>query len=189
MSDGFGIMPKFGPGGGIMVSYFVLMLRPNKRNLSVIQVANNKLVGRFVHIIRDELEPQASFFRRRAEEVNALKSLTSCCSSDVWVQRLVSWCSHINRHPSFPLARLWTIQQDCWLESRCASNTDRRPHCRASAGFVTRWGEGWWSAVHSEFGWAVDKHDKPEMARRVTFLKALILGNSDIPALAEESEL
>ena len=51
MSDGFGIMPKFGPGGGIMVSYFVLMLRPNKRNLSVIQTANNKLVGRFVHIL------------------------------------------------------------------------------------------------------------------------------------------
>ena len=102
---------------------------------------------------------------------------SKCDVITLWLQRLVSWCTHIMRHPTCPLARLWHIQQDSWLQAR----RDRfysRPSCRVSVGFTSRWAEGWWAAVSEEegLGWAVARGNKVEEARRVDFLREFILG-------------
>ena len=116
-----------------------------------------------------------------------LKSATSCCSTEAWLSRLVTWCTHIHRHPCFPLAQLWSIQQDAWLEERRAANYER-PACRESPGFVSRWCEGWWCAVgeRDDLGWGVTKGDKIQEQRRVQFLREFILGPEQVHHAIED---
>ena len=170
-----------------IVSYFVLVLRPNQRNIITVDRANNKLVGIFLHLARDPMESQAVFFKRRAAGLKELKDACKCSCVEVWLQRLVSWCTHICRHPLFPLARLIAIQDDTWLAVCRSSNRYSRPACRASAGFVSRWSEGWWSAVESgvESGWKVERGNRPQEAIRIEFLRTFLLGE-DARGLPDE---
>ena len=159
------------------VGYLVPVLRPNKQNLTGIQTTNNKIMTSFLRVQRNDGESQPHFFKRRSILLRSLQQEHRCCSTDVWLHRLVRWCTHIGRHPEFPVSRLLHIQGDAWLEERRASHNER-PACRENAGFVSRWSEGWWAVVGEMegFGWLVRKGDKTEERRRVDFLRTLIFG-------------
>ena len=47
------------------------------------------------------------------------------------------------------------------------------PQVRGHTGFVFRWGEGWFEEVRERLGWRIEKHDKPEIAKRVSILLQL----------------
>ena len=83
--------------------------------------------------------------------------------------------------------RLLAVQDDNWLDDRRSDNHGR-PACRAEAGFVSRWAEGWWGAVASAeaLGWAVETNNKIEEKRRATFLRELIFGAHDAIALDDQ---
>ena len=82
--------------------------------------------------------------------------------------------------------RLLRVQDDSWLEVRRGRNQGR-PACRAQAGFVSRWAEGWWDAVACAegLGWEVEKNNKIEEVRRIEFLREFILGATDALALSD----
>ena len=132
-----------------------------------------------VKLARTPGETQPAYFKRRAEQMANLKTEAKCCVADVWLNRVVSWCGHIFRHPALPFFRLWQIQTDDWLQDR-RDNNHNRVDCRESAGFVARWSEHWWIAVRDAegLGWVMRRGDKEEQRRRVAFLHELIFGAS-----------
>ena len=131
----------------------------------------------FLRFCRVAGETQSSFFKRRSEELQQLQVEAKCSCIDIWLHRLVRWCTHIARHPVLPIARLLDVQGDAWLEERRAEHHERVA-CRDSPGFVSRWSEGWWAVVGETegFGWRVAKGDRPEERRRIDFLRTLIFG-------------
>ena len=172
------------------INYVVPVLRPNKQNLRTVATEYNKLLNRFVRLPREPAETQPSYFKRRSEYVSTLKHNSKCCAIDTWLRRLVTWCTHIFRHQRLPLMRLLNVQDGSWLEDRRDRNHSR-PACRAQAGFVSRWAEGWWDAVACAdgLGWEVEKNDKFEELRRIQFLREFILGARDVLALGDEELL
>ena len=131
----------------------------------------------FLRVGRDAGESQAQYFKRRSSIFRELRISSDCCSTEAWLRRLVSWCTHVARHADIPISRLLNVQGDRWLENRRASFNDR-PACQESSGFVSRWAEGWWAWVGETegFGWRVRKGDKIEESRRVDVIRVLIFG-------------
>ena len=157
----------------------VPVLRPNQRNVHAVDGENNKVFNRVLRLSRNPGESQPMYFQRRALVLRGLKAEVNCNAIETWLHRLVRWCSHIARHPEIPLARLFAIQDDAWLEARRAANFDR-PACRESAGFTLRWSEGWWMHVSARVGWCIAKNDVAEHALRVQILREFIFGEEQL---------
>ena len=47
------------------------------------------------------------------------------------------------------------------------------PQVRGHTGFVFRWREGWFEELRERVGWRLERHDKPGIAVRVSFLMQL----------------
>ena len=109
------------------------------------------LVRRLGHCFRHPEAPLFQFLSRSSTE-----RLTSL--------RLVGRKSEVSH------AKLvnWLFLHDLGLSDELASG--RFPQVRGHTGFVFRGGKGWFEKVRERLGWKIEKHDKPEITKRVNML-------------------
>ena len=160
-----------------VIGYRAAAMRPTKLTYTKLDSANNLVLREMLRLERNPWEAVPAFKKRMAAQMRQIRDEHCVCASTCYLEALVRWVAHCQRHPSLSASKLLTEQDDAWLATQRASGSGDRPGTRAEAGCVSRWAEGWFLQGQVEVGWRVLRRDRPAITERGNWLRRWLFGD------------